>query len=75
MGQMKEKLPINGVRGGGMLSLKFKIEAEGVAQSVEHLPWAQVLIQGPWDRILCRASCFLGSLLIPLPLPLSVSHE
>ena len=41
-----------------------------VAQSVKHLPLAQVMITGSWDQAPChRAPCSVGSLLLPLPLP------
>jgi len=41
----------------------------GVAQSVERLPSAQVMIPG-WDQAPHRALCSAGSLLLPLCLPL-----
>ena len=40
-----------------------------VAQMVKHLPSAQVMIPGSWDRALHRASCLEGSLLLPHPHP------
>ena len=43
-----------------------------VAQSVKHLPSAQVRIPGSWDRILHWAPCSAGSLLLPLPFLLLV---
>ena len=43
-----------------------------VAQSVKHLPSAQVMIPGSWDGALHWAPCSPGSLLLPLPLPLLV---
>ena len=51
-----------------------------VAQSVKHLPFAQVMISWSWDGALCWAPCSTGSLLLPLtvPLPLlvlTVSNE
>ena len=39
-----------------------------MAQSVKHLPSAQILVSGSWDRVLHQASCSAGSLLLPLPL-------
>ena len=44
-------------------------EAKGawVAQLVEHLPSAQVMIPGSWDGAWCQALCSAGSLLLPLP--------
>ena len=41
-----------------------------VAQSLKHLPSAEVMIPGSWDGALCWALCSVGSLLLPLPLPL-----
>ena len=38
-----------------------------VTQSVKHLPLAQVMIPGSWDRALHGAPCLAGSLLLPLP--------
>ena len=43
-----------------------------VAQSVKHLPLAQVMILGSWDPAAHGALCSVGSLLLPLPLPLLV---
>ena len=43
-----------------------------MAQLVKHLPLAQVMILGSWDRAPHRAPCSAGSLLLPLPLPLLV---
>ena len=40
-----------------------------MAQSVKHLPLAQVMISGSWDQVLHWAPCSAGSLLLPLPLP------
>ena len=40
-----------------------------VAQSVGHLPSAWVMTPGSWDRAPHLASCSVGSLLLPLPLP------
>ena len=40
-----------------------------VAQSVQHLPSAQVMIPGSWSQAPHRAPCSVGSLLLPLPLP------
>ena len=42
-----------------------------VAQSVEHLPLAQVMISVSSDWVPSRAPCSAGSLLLPLPLPVS----
>jgi len=39
-----------------------------VVQSVRHLPSAQVMISGSWDRAPCRAPCSARSLLLSLPL-------
>ena len=39
-----------------------------VAQSVKHLPLAQVMIS--WDQVPLQAPCLAGSLLLPLPLRL-----
>ena len=39
-----------------------------VAQSVKHLPSAQVMISGSWGRGLCQALCSSGRLLFPLSL-------
>jgi len=41
-----------------------------VAQSVKHLPSAQVMISGSQDRVPHQAPSSVGSLLLPLPLPL-----
>ena len=41
-----------------------------VAQSVKHLPLAQVMIPGSWDQAPHWAPFSEGSLLLPLPLPL-----
>ena len=38
-----------------------------MAQLVERLPWAQVMISGSWDQVLHQAPCVAGSLLLPLP--------
>ena len=38
-----------------------------VAQLVKHLPLAQVMIPGSWDRVLHQVLCSVGSLLLPLP--------
>ena len=43
-----------------------------VAQSVKCLPSAQVMISESWGRALRWAPCSAGSLLLPLPLPLSL---
>ena len=40
-----------------------------VAQPVKHLPSAQVMIPGSWDRAPHWAPCSAGSLLLSLPLP------
>ena len=44
-----------------------------VAQSVKHLPLAQVMISESWDQALRQAPCSEGSLLLPLPLPLPIT--
>ena len=41
-----------------------------VAQSVKHVPLAQVMILGSWNQALHQVPCSVGSLLLPLPLPL-----
>ena len=46
-----------------------------MAQSVEYLPLAQVMIQGSWDRALSWAPCSVGSLLFPLLLSLLPAYE
>ena len=38
-----------------------------VAQSIKHLPLAQVMTPGSWDRVPHWAPCSVGSLLLPLP--------
>ena len=43
------------------------------AQSMKHLPSAQVMIPRSCDGVLCWAPCSVGSLLLPLPLSLSLS--
>ena len=48
---------------------KTTVQGRLVAQLVEHLPWAQVVILGSWDRVLRRAPCSAWSLLLPLLLP------
>ena len=60
---------------GDISALKFSKDnkdEEGrgawVAQSVKHLPSAQLIITGSWDRAHHRAPCSVGSLLLPLPL-------
>ena len=47
------------------LSRKDAVEA----QSVKHLPSAQVMIPGSCDQAPGQALCSAGSLLLPLPLP------
>jgi len=47
--------------------LKSNLWGAWVAQSVKHLPSAQVTISGSWDRVLRWALCSAGSLLLPLP--------
>lgn len=44
-----------------------------VAQSVEHLPLAKVVIPGYWDQDPHCALCSEGTLLLPLPHPLHVN--
>ena len=41
-----------------------------VAQSVRHLPSAQIMIPESWDPAPHWAPCSAGSRLLPLPLPL-----
>ena len=41
-----------------------------MAQSVKHLPSAQVRISGSWNQAPCHAPCSVVSLLLPLPLQL-----
>ena len=43
-----------------------------MAQSVKHLPPAEVLIPGSWDQALHQTPYSAGSLLLPLLLPLLV---
>ena len=38
-----------------------------VAQSAKHLPSAQVIIPGSWNRVQHQAPCSKGRLLLPLP--------
>ena len=40
-----------------------------MAQLVEHLPLAQVMILGSWNGAPPQVSCSVGSLLLPFPLP------
>ena len=40
-----------------------------MAQMVKHLPLAQVIIPGSWDRALRQALWSVGNLLLPLPTP------
>ena len=53
------------------------IRGAWVAQSVTHLPLAQVMILWSWDRALHGAShlapCSAGSMLLPLPMPAALS--
>ena len=44
-----------------------------MAQSVQHLPSAQVMTSGSWDRVLGYAPCSAGRLLFLLPLPAAPS--
>lgn len=47
-----------------------------VAQFIKHVPSAQVLISGSWDRTIYRAPCSTGSLYLPLLLLiLTPSHS
>ena len=43
-----------------------------VAQSVKHLPLAQVMILGSWDRAPCWAPCSVWSVLVSLHLLMHV---
>ena len=43
-----------------------------MAYSVKHLPSALVMIPVSWDPALCWTNCSVGSLLLPLLLPLLV---
>ena len=45
-----------------------------VAQLLEPLPSAQIMISGSWVRALLRAPGSVGSLLLPLPLALPHAH-
>ena len=45
-----------------------------LAQLVKHLPSAQVMIPGFWDRVLHQAPCLAGSLLLPFPLLLLIAN-
>lgn len=42
--------------------------APGEAQLVKRLPLAQVVVPGSWNRVLHRAPCSTGGLLLSLPL-------
>ena len=57
---------------GSHYSIKSNQQGAWVAQSVKRPPSAQVMISGSWDRVLHWASCSAGSLLLPLPLLLSL---
>ena len=50
--------------------LKIHLWHAWVAQSVKHLPSAQVMISGSWDWVPHGVPYSAGSLLLPLPLPL-----
>ena len=54
----------------GLICVESDLRGTWVAQSVRHLPSAQVMIAGSWDGVLRWALCSMGSLLLPLPLPL-----
>ena len=57
------------MRSKEIITMKVRIWGAWAPQSVKCLPVAQVMILRSWDQALCRASCSLGSLLLPLPLP------
>ena len=51
--------------------LMLRTLAKGhLGDSVGHLPSTQVMIPGSWDGVLHKAPCPVGSLLLPLALPL-----
>ena len=56
------------------ISLEMDFRGTCVAQLVKHLPLAQVMIHGSWNRVPHQAPCSVESLLlpfsVPLPLPL-----
>ena len=54
-------------KGWGQLK-KICFQGAWVAQSVKHLPSAQVMIPGSWDWAPHWAPCSGGTLLLPLPL-------
>ena len=54
-------------------SIRELIKGAWVAQLVNHLPAAQVIIPGFWDRVPHRAPCSVESLLYPLPLACAFS--
>ena len=45
-----------------------------MAQWVKCLPSAQVLFSGSWDQAWHQDPCLVGSLFLPLHLPLSPTH-
>ena len=46
-----------------------------MTQLVKHLPSAQVMFSGSWDRALCLAPHSAGSLSLRLPLPTAVRSQ
>ena len=51
------------------------MEGAWVAQSVKHLPLAQVMTPGSWDQVPHQAPRSAGSLLVPLFLSLPPVHS
>ena len=58
-------------------SLKASLHGAWVTQLVKHLPSAQVMVPGSWDRAPSQAPCLAESLLTPLlwPSPKSCSRS
>ena len=57
-----------------LLSYTFKnIRGAWVAKLVGHLPSAQIMIPGSWDRVLHWAPCSVRNLLLPLSVALPPS--